>query len=326
MKYAATYRQWLLGQRAAQDGNYAAVGAWLMLNVHAADLELGEGEPPHTDVPVGTARIVACEEWSDRRWLTRTAVDRVGVRAAVEAGLAEWDGNDLLVHGYDLKGQQAAESHRVAGRKGGRPKGPTRAAQNQEVSQTEDQGKNRRETKPEPPALPSPVPPDPTFPHPTEPHRIPGCAQPSAGAGAQSVVECGSTRLPSPRAQTEIAALESAYPPELVRAVREGCVRGRSCGSMPPEVWLRALRKLSTLGSAHAAMETFAQEYAPRGGYDERYLLGIARRMSEQASSSTGRSNSTHRAMVPATSADEWEEFHRSQDQVNSRQEQAGCR
>ena len=41
MRYAAVHRSWLIADPAALDADDRALGAWVRLSVHAADLELG---------------------------------------------------------------------------------------------------------------------------------------------------------------------------------------------------------------------------------------------------------------------------------------------
>ena len=128
MKYASVHRAWLASDTAALDADDAALGAWLRLVVHAADLELGEG-----DRDFGEGRIPCCQDWSGRAWLRAVGTDRGGVEAAVEAGLARWDGNDLLVRGYDLRAERAYQARRTNAsmppRPGSRPRGrPAKSA------------------------------------------------------------------------------------------------------------------------------------------------------------------------------------------------------
>jgi len=252
MRYAAIYRRFLLEQPSTRDGDYLAIGVWTLLSVYAADHELGEGPvPTGTDVPVGDARIVDCAGWSDRMWLTSVSVDRFGVDKAVEAGYATWDGADLLVHGYDLRGQAAAESHRKAGKKGGRP------PKNQEVSQKENQAKTKRVTKKEPPTLPNPTLPNPTQPRPT-------------GDAAGAAASCSE----------RIAKLESKYPAGLAQKARRACLGTRK--SQADSVWLKALESLAAIdrdkgpGRAAHAMRVMVDRHAT-DDKREPYMLAIAR-------------------------------------------------
>ena len=51
--------------------------------------------------------ITACGGWMDRDWgiATNGQLRRRDVQAVVDAGLANWEGADLVVHGYDAIGQ-----------------------------------------------------------------------------------------------------------------------------------------------------------------------------------------------------------------------------
>ena len=116
MRYAAVHRAWLDSE--AVDAPVEALGAWVRLAVHAAELE-----DPCGDYPFCWGRIAGSEGWSDRAWMRAVGVTRAEVDLAVEHGLADWepDGN-LLVRGFDLAGLDAVRSRRQNGSKGGRPK------------------------------------------------------------------------------------------------------------------------------------------------------------------------------------------------------------
>jgi hypothetical protein len=87
--------------------------------VLASELETQDEEAPNT------ARLAGAAAWDDRRWISATGTDRAGVQAAVDAGLASFDGDDLVVFGYDADGHQKTTTLRDNGRfgkLGGRPK------------------------------------------------------------------------------------------------------------------------------------------------------------------------------------------------------------
>lgn len=84
---------------AFKDADMAARGAWVTLAGHCADQENG-------------GRIVACQAWNDRQWLSRTDCMRGDVEHAVRSELARWDGADLVLVGYDV--QSEAAFHNIA--------------------------------------------------------------------------------------------------------------------------------------------------------------------------------------------------------------------
>lgn len=79
-----------------------------------------------------------------------------------------------------------------------------------------------------------------------------------------------------------LAELESAYPADIVAETRQACANSRRSGRMTDSVWLAVLQKLAKLPPADVvdAMRIFVDKYAD-GERDERYLLGIARRLAK---------------------------------------------
>ncbi|MCZ6870523.1 MAG: hypothetical protein O7G84_13560 [Gammaproteobacteria bacterium] len=155
MRYAAVHGTWLGSDPAALDATDAALGAWLRLQVLASEMELGEGGED-----LGEGRIPSCAEWSDRAWLRAVGTDRAAVDTVVAAKLARWDGNDLLVGGYDRKGQAAIEAKREGGKKGGRPRNnhsKTSPKPKKNHSGTKEEPDEKvTKTSSKPPSFPSP--------------------------------------------------------------------------------------------------------------------------------------------------------------------------
>ena len=68
--------------------------------------------------------IRGAQGWLNRDWLPAADITMKDVRAAVEAGLATWEGHDLRVMGYDEVGEARLSIQREQGHhgaKGGRP-------------------------------------------------------------------------------------------------------------------------------------------------------------------------------------------------------------
>ncbi len=79
----------------------AARGVWVSLNSYCATEENG-------------GRIVGCKAWNDRKWMVCADATGAEVQATVAAELAAWDGDDLVVFGYDIVGEQQHSAARVA--------------------------------------------------------------------------------------------------------------------------------------------------------------------------------------------------------------------
>jgi hypothetical protein len=105
MKYAATYRSWLQGLQADD----CTLGAWLRLNVYAADTESGINVGSSTKWRrIGQAKLRGLKGLDDPQLLRMTGTDGAGLARVVGAGLARWRGNDLVLDGYDVYGQRRA--------------------------------------------------------------------------------------------------------------------------------------------------------------------------------------------------------------------------
>jgi hypothetical protein len=100
-----------LGSPAFLVATASCLGAWVRLNAYCAAQESG-------------GVIPGSRPWTDRLWLGAANVDTQEVAAVVEANLARWDGDDLVLHGYDHTGESALRTKRAQGphgQKGGRP-------------------------------------------------------------------------------------------------------------------------------------------------------------------------------------------------------------
>lgn len=77
----------------------AARGIWVSCLSYCADQENG-----------GT--IAACRGWSDRQWMAACGVSAAEVEQAVVAGLLTWEGDSLVVRGYDSTGERECQRQR----------------------------------------------------------------------------------------------------------------------------------------------------------------------------------------------------------------------
>src|SRR5262245_39677242 len=73
----------------------AARGNWLSLMTYCAQNETG-------------GVIAGAKRWEARRWLQAAGMDRDELAAVLEAGLALWHGDDLVVKFYDPAAEEKA--------------------------------------------------------------------------------------------------------------------------------------------------------------------------------------------------------------------------
>jgi hypothetical protein len=105
VRYTAIYRSWLRSPPAAGAPD-AVIGCYARVSSYAADVEAGEGDERVTrHRPIGRARLAGCRRWTQRAWLSSCDTTRAAVDRIVAAGLAHWDGDDLVIDGYDVWGQ-----------------------------------------------------------------------------------------------------------------------------------------------------------------------------------------------------------------------------
>ncbi len=166
MKYAAVFIQFMRAAPAAL-APAVAVGAWTRLYVHAAIIEM-------------QGRIPKCAAYTDREWMVTAAVTAAEVADALAAGLVRWEGDDLLVLGYDLEGEAKVAACRVNGnqppRPGSRPRGRPRKGDGKPTGKPNEKpaviAQKMTQRKPsENPSPTSPCPPSPSdHPHQRDEH------------------------------------------------------------------------------------------------------------------------------------------------------------
>lgn len=108
MKHFGQRRDFLLGR--ALEVSHEALGAWTRMMSYATSDEVESG------------RLVGARAWNDRRWLICCQVSPSDVEVVVAAGLAVWDGDDLVLAGFDDDGLAALKKKRAQGKHGS--KGP----------------------------------------------------------------------------------------------------------------------------------------------------------------------------------------------------------
>jgi hypothetical protein len=92
----------------------APLGSWLRLTAACADLE-------------NFGRFVGCRTYGTRQWMTVAGVTAEAIPVVVAAGLASWDGDALVIHGYDIEQQtkatvRSAQNRDLANRRWGNVK------------------------------------------------------------------------------------------------------------------------------------------------------------------------------------------------------------
>jgi hypothetical protein len=120
MRYAAVHIA-ILRQPPALLADDSVIGAWVRLIAYASEHELGDFDAAGEFIE---ARIEGARAWTDRQWGAAINTDLEGVESTIKAGMARWDGQDLLVFGYNLASQKSYDASRTNGKKGGRPPKP----------------------------------------------------------------------------------------------------------------------------------------------------------------------------------------------------------
>ena len=171
--------------------------------------------------------------WGEREWLSVANVTVAGVSAAVTENLCKWDGDSLLVMGYDNASESKVEKLRTNGQRGGRPRKSRKPNGFQK-------DKPDGSAKPKPlssPFLSSPIL---TLPNPS-PNGEVGAEKPAAPAAptakdfiagfveARKVFYAGETYRPTPRDAGAAKQLASNHS-ELLAEWAAVCRRYFACG------------------------------------------------------------------------------------------------
>ncbi len=89
MKNIVVRRDFVVSPGPAADAPAHVLGAWLLIYGYCAS----DG--------VESPRLVGARAWDARRWLARAGVDVAQVEEVVVAALARWEGDDLVLEGWD---------------------------------------------------------------------------------------------------------------------------------------------------------------------------------------------------------------------------------
>lgn len=175
MRYAAVMRSFLRAAPAVGASN-TAIGAWIRLYSHAAEIEAG-------------GVIPGAAGHDDRRWLSTAMLTVAEVAEAVSAGLCEWRGADLAINGYDVEGEMKVRACRENGKNGGRPpRTKTKPNGKPNGNRMVSSSLTRTPTKTKPLSSPSPPSPLPALPLPTS-------ALPDGETGGEILAPAGPASL-----------------------------------------------------------------------------------------------------------------------------------
>ena len=106
MRYATIHHTWLRTSPAVEAPD-AALGTWLRLSAWCADNETGRHKAGITRRrPLGEAVVSGCKKWKPRAWIAATGTTREHVEAMIADRLGRWEGEDLVLFGYDVHAQK----------------------------------------------------------------------------------------------------------------------------------------------------------------------------------------------------------------------------
>jgi|PlaIllAssembly_1097288.scaffolds.fasta_scaffold01451_5 hypothetical protein len=111
-------------------------------------------------------------------------------------------------------------------------------------------------------------------------------SDPESGSGIGSSGKESSKPKETKNLKPEILEYQKKYDLDLCEKTREYCALSRNNGKMTDSVWLKTLEKLDLFSkeSVERAMLDFCEKRAD-GQKDEKYLIGMARRMSQESPS-----------------------------------------
>jgi hypothetical protein len=108
LRYTTTYVEWLSSPPASEATN-AELGCWLRVAAWCAHHETGSNLPG-TEVsrrkPLSIAMVPGLRRWKPQAWFA-LYTSRKDVEAMVAAGLGRWQGDDLVICGYDSHSQRS---------------------------------------------------------------------------------------------------------------------------------------------------------------------------------------------------------------------------
>ena len=108
VRYTTTHVEWLSSPPASEATN-AELGCWLRVAAWCAHHETGS-VLPGTEVsrrrPLSIATVPGLRSWKPQAWFA-LYTSRKDVEAMVSAGLGRWQGDDLVIFGYDSHSQRS---------------------------------------------------------------------------------------------------------------------------------------------------------------------------------------------------------------------------
>jgi hypothetical protein len=107
MRYLTAHHTWLRKPPAVEAPD-SALGTWLRVSAWCADNETGRNAPSVSRrSPLGEAVIPGFKKWKQRACVAAMGTTPAAVNAMVTAGLGMWEGDSLVILGYDVYAQAA---------------------------------------------------------------------------------------------------------------------------------------------------------------------------------------------------------------------------
>ena len=108
LRYTTTHVEWISSPPASEATN-GELGCWLRIATWCAHHETGyvaPGVEVSRRKPLGIAIVPRLRRWKPQAWFA-LYTSREEVEAMVAAGLGRWQGDDLVIFGFDTHSQQS---------------------------------------------------------------------------------------------------------------------------------------------------------------------------------------------------------------------------
>ena len=240
-----------------------ALGAWLRIQAYAA--QQGRG-----------GCILACRAWDNRRWMVTARTELPAIDKAVAAGLLEWDGQDLLIEGYDDRGEELYKAKSEGGKKG-----KQRQQENQRSRESHGESHRVDAGTPTAPSLAFPVQALPSLSKPSqaEPVQADSPSSPPSPAGEDSPATTATARARSALGKK----LENISKAEVIQAVADeslmGLVKAFKANCFRGAEWENATQGskiAAVLVTFHYALTTLRNAIREPSGYRSAYEIVFA--------------------------------------------------